>query len=72
MIKKREEKAYAFIASCIELFLLNLVWMGLKLIIYGEVQHRIVDDIIGILILYKFYKGNKRSISIKKGILKRE
>ncbi len=30
---------------------LNLVWMGLELLLYGEVQSRRVDDIMFILFL---------------------
>lgn len=34
---------------------LVFVWMGLEKIIYGEVQHRIVDDIISVPILIIIY-----------------
>ena len=26
-------------------------WQGLELLIYGEIQHRVVDDIIGLILL---------------------
>ena len=49
--------------------LLDLVWMGLEVFFYGQVQHRIVDDIIGVPIIVSLYlnalwyfenKSNKR------------
>ena len=27
-------------------------WQGLELLIYGEIQHRVVDDIIGLILLW--------------------
>ena len=27
-------------------------WQGLELLIYGEIQHRVVDDIIGFILLW--------------------
>jgi hypothetical protein len=62
----KEERALALLYSCFELFLLNLFWMVLEIFLYGEVQHRIVDDIIAIPILFKFYQYNKFMISIKR------
>lgn len=30
-------------------------WQGLELIFYGEVQHRIVDDIVGSILVVSIY-----------------
>jgi hypothetical protein len=33
--------------------------MWLELLLYGEVQHRVVDDIIGVFIFYLMYSNVK-------------
>jgi hypothetical protein len=35
--------------------MLALIWMGLELLLYGEVQHRTVDDIMWFLFLPFIY-----------------
>ena len=59
----------AFLLSWILFLILDLVWMGLEVFFYGQVQHRIVDDIIGVPIIVSLYlnalgyfenKSNKR------------
>lgn len=36
---------------------LALIWQGLELLIYGQIQPRIVDDIMGLLFLPFIYKS---------------
>ena len=45
----------AIILACWWFTILCFVWMGLELLLYGEVQHRLVDDIIGIPIMWSLY-----------------
>jgi hypothetical protein len=64
---RNDKKYLAITYACVWLFMLNLVWMGLELLPYGEVQHRIVDDIIAIPILYSFYLNGLYYIERKYG-----
>ncbi len=44
-----------FVAS-IKYILIVILWQALELIFYGVVQHRIVDDIIGIILFWYIYQ----------------
>lgn len=48
-----------FFNVCIKYILICVLWMTLEQIIYGEVQPRIVDDIIGIILLWYIYQAEK-------------
>ena len=40
-----------------------IIWQALEIIIYGEIQPRVVDDLIGLVFLYgmiKAYRMGKR------------
>lgn len=39
-----------------------ILWAGLEVIFYGEVQPRIVDDIIGAILLISLYYNVKQHI----------
>ena len=48
-----------FVAS-IKYILIVILWQALELIFYGVVQHRIVDDIIGIILFWYIYQCESR------------
>ena len=47
----RRNKMKQFCKTAWWVTVLNLVWMGLELLLYGEIQARRVDDIMFILFL---------------------
>jgi hypothetical protein len=53
------------------MIVLNLVWMGAEKLLYGEVQHRVVDDIIFmplLLIVYMMWKFKTERDNLRKGL----
>lgn len=42
--------------TCWWFLILSLIWQGLELIIYGEIQPRVVDDIMGLLFIPFIWK----------------
>ena len=36
---------------CVTALIITYGWQGLELLFYGEVQHRIVDDIVGTVLM---------------------
>ncbi len=53
-----------FVAS-IKYILIVILWQALELIFYGVVQHRIVDDIIGIILFWYIYQCESRRLQRK-------
>ena len=47
------------IKTCWWWIILALIWQGLELLFYGEIQPRIVDDIMGLLFLPFIYLSMK-------------
>lgn len=44
--------------ACIAfLFVSDIIWKLLELIVYGEIQPRVVDDLMGIVFLYGMWKA---------------
>lgn len=43
--------------TVIKVYLIFLLWQVLELILYGEIQPRIVDDIVAMFLVYYIYKG---------------
>lgn len=43
--------------TVIKVCLIFLLWQVLELILYGEIQPRIVDDIVAMFLVYYIYKG---------------
>ena len=43
--------------TVIKVCLISLLWQVLELILYGEIQPRIVDDIVAMFLVYYIYKG---------------
>lgn len=48
-----------FLNACIRYISISILWMVLECIIYGQVQPRIVDDIIGIILFWYIYQAEK-------------
>lgn len=48
-----------FLNACIKYILISILWMVLERIIYGRVQLRIVDDIIGLILFWYIYQAEK-------------
>lgn len=59
--EKEEVKEMPFILSFLtaasKYMLISLAWMALEKYFYGEVQPRIVDDIIGLVLFFYILKG---------------
>ena len=36
---------------CVTALIITYGWQGLELLIYGEIQHRVVDDIVGTVLM---------------------
>ena len=36
---------------CVTALIITYGWQGLELLFYGEVQHRVVDDIVGMVLM---------------------
>lgn len=53
-------KVSLILRTCIRFFLIGLLWQVLELIFYGEIQPRIVDDIIGLFLFYYIYRSEQR------------
>lgn len=45
--------------ACIKYILIVILWQELEMVFYGAVQHRIVDDIIGIILFWYIYQSEK-------------
>ncbi len=43
--------------ACWCFVILGLIWQGLELLIYGQIQLRVVDDIMGLLFFPFIYKS---------------
>lgn len=52
-------KTIIFLDACIKYILISVLWMALERIIYGKVQPRIVDDIIGLILFWYIYQAEK-------------
>ena len=48
-----------FITFTIILFIVQGVWMGLELCFYGEIQPRIVDNVVGIILAISLFHNLK-------------
>lgn len=45
--------------TSIKFLLIGILWQVLELIFYGEIQPRIVDDIIGLFLFYYIYRSEQ-------------
>lgn len=59
--EKEKEKKMPFVlslfAAILKFLVISLAWMALEKNFYGEVQPRIVDDIIGLVLFFYILKG---------------
>lgn len=49
------EYLLCFVIYYVIVFLITFGWQGLELLFYGEIQHRVVDDIIGGILLLSIF-----------------
>lgn len=64
-MKYFKKDAVIYLVTLGLMLLLMALWQGLELIFYGEIQHRIVDDIISLPIMYSFYLNVKHWLDDK-------
>lgn len=53
----REVHMEKILKACWCFIILGLIWQGLELLLYGQIQHRVVDDIMGLLFFPFIYKS---------------
>ena len=53
---RKQDMPVALLVTSVLFLAFSAIWMGLEMLFYGEVQHRIVDDIISIFIIISFYR----------------
>lgn len=63
---KQDQTASVLIITGILFLAFSALWMWLELLCYGEVQPRIVDDIIGFIMLYSFYLNVRGALNQSK------
>lgn len=49
--------------ACIKYILIVILWQALEMVFYGAVQHRVVDDIIGVILFWYIYQREKSCLS---------
>lgn len=55
MNARTKESIFWFFATLIALSVITFGWQGLELLFYGEIQHRVVDDIIGVILFLSVF-----------------
>ena len=50
-------------SACIKYILIVILWQALEMVFYGAVQHRVVDDIIGVILFWYIYQREKSCLS---------
>jgi len=51
------ESMEKLLKACWCFVILGLIWQGLELLVYGQIQPRVVDDIMGFLFFPFIYKA---------------
>ena len=51
MKEKVKEWLKWLLIYCVTALIITYGWQGLELLFYGEVQHRVVDDIVGMALM---------------------
>lgn len=64
-MKIYHDKVGEFITSLIVFLAICAIWMWLELLFYGEVQPRVVDDIIGLILFVFIYEDTKHVLGNK-------
>ena len=62
---RKQDKPVALLVTSVLFLAFSAIWMGLEMIFYGEVQHRIVDDIISIFIIISFFSNVVHTLTYK-------
>lgn len=62
---RKQDKPVALLVTSVLFLAFSAIWMGLEMIFYGEVQHRIVDDIISVFIIISFYRNVVHTLTYK-------
>ncbi len=62
----KEEWLRAMMKACIRYLLIGLLWQFLEFHFYGQVQPRIVDDIIGLFLFYYITKREEEKAMAKR------
>ena len=61
----KQDKSVALLITSVLFLAFSTIWMGLEMLFYGEVQHRIVDDIMSIFIIISFYYNVVHTLTYK-------
>ena len=61
----KQDKSVALLITSALFLAFSVIWMGLEMLFYGEVQHRIVDDIMSIFIIISFYYNVVHTLTYK-------
>lgn len=57
-LQMKSEHIVECCVACIAfLFVSDIIWKSLELIVYGAIQPRVVDDLMGIVFLYGMWKA---------------
>ena len=51
MKEKVKELLKCSLIYCVTALIITYGWQGLELLFYGEVQHRVIDDIVGTVLM---------------------
>ena len=51
MKEKVKEWLKCSLIYCVAALIITYGWQGLELLFYGEVQHRVVDDVVGAVLM---------------------
>ena len=62
---RKQDMPVALLVTSVLFLAFSAIWMGLEMLFYGEVQHRIVDDIISIFIIISFYRNVVHTLTYK-------
>lgn len=54
---KTEHIAECCVYCVVFLIVSDIIWKSLELIVYGEIQPRVVDDLMGVVFLYGMWKA---------------
>lgn len=54
---KTEHIAECCVSCVVFLIVSDIIWKSLELIVYGEIQTRVVDDLMGVVFLYGMWKA---------------
>ena len=62
---RKQDMPVALLVTSVLFLAFSAIWMGLEMLFYGEVQHRIVDDIISVFIIISFYRNVVHTLTYK-------